>query len=108
LKVRVARGGRCLLMLWKGEEVAARLEGLPWLTRAQEWRCRWRRERGKRERRTLVTSMVQEWRVREVRAGQRSLTASTVAAVNCSAGSQLARTGRSVWNGNFMKLAAHR
>ena len=41
--------------------------------------------------------MVQEWRVREARAGQRSLTASTVAAVSCSAGSQLARTGRSVY-----------
>ena len=48
-------------------------------------------------RRTLVTSMVQEWRVREARAGQRSLTASTVAAVSCSAGSQLARTDRSVY-----------
>ena len=35
--------------------------------------------------------------MREARAGQRSLTASTVAAVSCSAGSQLARTGRSVY-----------
>ena len=41
--------------------------------------------------------MVQEWRVREARAGQRSLTASTVAAVSCSAGSQLTHTGRSVY-----------
>ena len=57
----------------------------------------WSRNRGKRERRTLVTSMVQEWRVREARAGQRSLTASTVVAVSCSAGSQLARTGHSVY-----------
>ena len=40
--------------------------------------------------------MVQEWKVREARAGQRSLTASTVRAVSCSTGSQLARTGRSV------------
>ena len=35
--------------------------------------------------------------MREARAGQRSLTASTVAAISCSAGSQLARTGRSVY-----------